>query len=115
MTDLGTSLVKAGVARLDAPPASAFLGPAPGTRDIAKVAREFAGLFYSMMVSEMQKTVPQNGYFGGRGEEVFRALWVNELGRRMAERPGDPLASKIIEDGLHREGGLPQAPGGEPR
>jgi Rod binding domain-containing protein len=75
--------------------AERLLGPAVGTRDAGKVAREFAGVFYSMMAGEMQKTVPSNEYFGSSGEEVFRSLWVDELGRLMAERRGDPLAESV--------------------
>lgn len=73
-----------------------FAGPARGTKDAGKVSVELAGLFYSTMLSEMEKTVPTNGYFGGRGEETFRSLWVNELGRRLASRPEDPLATLVL-------------------
>lgn len=77
--------------------AAPFTGPAVGERDPETVAREFAGVFYSMMVQEMQKTVPANSYFGGQGEEVFRSLWMNETGRRMAMRRGDELTEAILK------------------
>ncbi len=73
-------------------------GPAKGGNDPVKVASEFAGIFYKMMLDEMQKTVPANEFFGSRGEEVFRSLWVDELGRRMAERSGDPLTAAILKE-----------------
>lgn len=76
---------------------SALLGPAAGTKDAGEAAREFAGLFYSMMLSEMQKTIPQNDYFSSRGEEVFRSVWINETGRTMATRMNDPLAKAILK------------------
>lgn len=78
------------------PAQSGLMGPAAGTRDMAVAAREFAGIFYSMMMSEMQKTVPDSPYSGGRGEEVFRSLWVNEIGGRMAARKDDPLVTAIV-------------------
>jgi len=73
-----------------------FLGPARGACDARTVAVEFAGLFYGMMIGEMQKTIPRNEYFGSRGEEIFRSLWVDELGRKMAGREGDPLTGMIL-------------------
>jgi|GEM_PF-2862632 len=81
-----------------------LMGPAAGTTDAGSVATEFAGLFYAMMLDEMEKTVPKNEYFGGKGEEAFRSLWVDELGRRMAERRGDPLATVILRQ-IERNGG----------
>lgn len=80
-----------------APYAAPFTGPAVGTKDPQKVATEMAGLFYSMMFSEMEKSIPKNDYFGGKGEETFKSLWVNELGRQMAERPGDALSATILK------------------
>jgi Rod binding domain-containing protein len=76
---------------------AAFMGPSSGTKDAGEAAREFAGLFYSMMISEMQKTIPQNGYFASRGEEVFRSVWINETGREMASRRSDALAAAILK------------------
>jgi hypothetical protein len=75
--------------------AGAVMGPSAETRDPRTVAAEFAGLFYSMMLSEMQKSVPQNPYFGTRGEETFRSLWINEMGRALAYRPDDVLSTTI--------------------
>lgn len=81
-----------------APSAPSMLGPARGTRDAAVVAGELAGLFYSMMISAMQKAVPENPYFTGRGEGTFRKMWINETGRQLACRRGDPLAGAILEE-----------------
>ena len=64
--------------------------------DELKAAREFAGLFYTMMLDEMQKTVPESPYQAGRGEEVFRSLWTSEVGRRMGARQGDALAEAVL-------------------
>ncbi len=74
-----------------------FTGPARGTKDPRTVAAGVAGLFYTTMLSEMEKTVPTNGYFGGRGEETFRSLWVTEMSSRMASRPDDPLTTAILK------------------
>ena len=80
------------------PPAPSMLGPERGTRDAGVAARELAGLFYSMMISAMQKAVPENPYFTGRGEETFRKMWINETGRQLACRRGDALVGAILEE-----------------
>ena len=80
----------------------ALLGPAAGTADAAVAAREFAGLFYSMMLSAMGETVGENPYFGGHGEEMFMGMWLKELGRHMAWRTDDPLAGMILK-GIARD------------
>lgn len=82
----------------------ALLGPARAGADARKTAEEFAGLFYGMMLREMEKTVPKNEYFGGRGEEIFRSLWVDELAGQMAGRKNDPLAKAIYSE-MTRHGG----------
>ncbi|MHC4712568.1 MAG: hypothetical protein ACYTAN_04760 [Planctomycetota bacterium] len=95
------------VANAAARNAGGVLGPCAGTRDPGTAAAEFAGLFYSMMLSEMQKSVPQNPYFGTRGEETFRSLWINEMGRALAYRPDDVLSATIraaIEENYEAEG-----------
>jgi Rod binding domain-containing protein len=45
----------------------------------------------------MEKSVPKNPYFGGKGEETFRSLWVDEMSRGMAARKGDPLSGMILK------------------
>jgi len=92
-----------------APAPEALLGPAAGSADPAVAAREFAGLFYSMLVSAMGETVGENPYFGGHAEEMFRGMWLKELGRQMAWRADDPLAAMILEgiSGHARRGGRP--------
>ncbi len=76
--------------------ATPFMGPSAGTRDPRVAATEMAGLFYAQMLSEMQKTVPDNPFFSGKGEEVFRSLQVSETARAMAARRGDPLTGAIL-------------------
>jgi len=84
---------------------SAFLGVGASAKDPQVAAREFAGLFYTMMLSEMQKTVPENPYLSSRGEEVFRSMWTNELARSFAARPNDPLTSAVLDEIRTNQGG----------
>ncbi len=72
-------------------------GPAASTRDTKAAAREFAGLFYSMVFKQMQKTVPEGRFSGGRGEDMFRGMWVNEMGRSLAWRRDDALVKSIMD------------------
>lgn len=78
------------------PGGAALVGPARGTKDALTAAREFAGLFYSMVLSEMQKSVPENPYSSGPGESMFRSMWINEMGRNLAYCKGDALVSTIL-------------------
>ena len=97
MTSTIASTSRIPLAAAGKPPAGAALvGPARGTRDALTTAREFAGLFYSMMLSEMQKSVPENPYSGGPGEETFRSMWTSEMGRNLAYCKGDALVRTIL-------------------
>lgn len=78
--------------------ADAFMGVGRGTKDAGTVAREFAGLFYGMVLGEMAKTVPENSFFSGPGEGMFRSMWVKELGRALAYQKGDALSGAIVKD-----------------
>jgi Rod binding domain-containing protein len=75
----------------------AFSGPSRGTKDPKTAATQTSALFYSMMLSEMEKSVPKNDYLGGKGEDTFRSLWVNATGKSMASRSGDPLTATILK------------------
>lgn len=94
---LADRLLKADGNARAAGPATAFTGPELGTKDPKTAAEGMAGLFYSMMLTEMEKSVPKSDYMGGKGEETFRSLWVNECGRQMASRPGDPLTAAVLK------------------
>lgn len=81
-----------------APLRADILGPAQNTRDPQVAAREFAGLFYSMVLKEMQKTVPENPFTGGSCQEAFRAMWANEMGLKLAGRRDDALVKALMDD-----------------
>lgn len=81
-----------------APLRADILGPAKNTRDARTAAREFAGLFYSMVMKEMQKTVPENSFTGGRGQGMFQAMWANEMGLKLAGRRNDALVEALMKN-----------------
>jgi len=98
-----TGLATAGQAQATAATAAlrstpGLLGPESAEKDPEAAARGFAGLFYSMMISEMRETVPENPYFSNRGQEVFRSLWTSRMGEQLAARPDDALSASILEE-----------------
>lgn len=63
-----------------------------------RVSEIVGSVFYGHLLREMQKTTFETPLMhGGRGEEVFRGQWIEEIGRRIARAPGNP-----ITDRLHR-------------
>ena len=85
----GLALKAAGTFALE-PPREALPASKPATpRDKAlrEQATQFvAGSFFAMLLKAMRDTVPKDGLVsGGRGEEVFRSLFDQELSQRFAE------------------------------
>jgi Rod binding domain-containing protein len=84
------------MARVQTGQVDAMLGPAVAEKRPEVAAREFAALFYTMMVSEMKKTVPDNPFTDGAGQETFESMWNTEMGRLMASRRDDALTAGIL-------------------
>ena len=74
-------------------------GGKPGVRNLEQIktsAREFESVFISEMFSHMFEGLPVDSKFGGgRGEEMFRSMLVNEYGRKMAQGQGIGIASQL--------------------
>jgi peptidoglycan hydrolase FlgJ len=63
---------------------------------IRKAAQEFEAMFVSEMLGHMFEGVGTDPMFGGgKGEEIFRSLLVNEYGRKVAEGPGIGISGQI--------------------
>ena len=84
---------------LDAAPALplAPLSSGPADRELdelkgaspAEVGRRFEGLFASLLLSEMKKTLPSGSFFGGgQGADVYDGMLERTLGDRLAEGSG---------------------------
>ncbi|MDD3029639.1 MAG: rod-binding protein [Alphaproteobacteria bacterium] len=71
----------------------------PATRaSVDAAAREFEAMFASQLVKPMFDTVPVDDRFGGgQGEEVMRALLVQEYGRAIARTGTLGIASQVKE------------------
>jgi Rod binding domain-containing protein len=90
---------------LVAPPATAA-----STADLARskardAARTFEGQFLSMMLQQMFAGVKADGPFGGGfGEEMFRSVMTDAMGRQMARAGGIGLADTIQREILKMQG-----------
>lgn len=64
--------------------------------DIRKAAKEFEAVFISEMLGHMFEGISDDPMFGGgKGEEMFRGLLINEYGRKVAEGSGVGLSNQI--------------------
>lgn len=61
-----------------------------------KAAQDFEAVYISEMLKPMLETVEVDENFGGgKGEEVFRGLLVQELGKSVAKQGGFGLADHV--------------------
>ncbi len=64
-----------------------------------KTAQDFEAMFVQQMLEPMFQNLKTDGLFGGgRGEEVYRSLLIQEYGKVVAQRGGLGVA-----DSVHRE------------
>lgn len=69
---------------------------APNAAVIEDRAREFEATFVAEMIKPMFETVGVNSMFGGgKGEEIFRGLMVQEYGKKITQAGGIGLAEKV--------------------
>ncbi|GAB4371099.1 MAG: rod-binding protein [Kiloniellaceae bacterium] len=86
-TDIAASL-----ARFKPSPAEAALSHGAAKR----VAQEFEALFLSEMLSPVFESVDTDGLFGGgRGEEIYRSMMVQEYGKAIARAGGVGIADTV--------------------
>lgn len=83
------------------PPISSVQAP-PAIQDprqlaaIDQAARDFEAMFVTEMIRPMMDTIEVNDTFGGgKGEEVFRGMLVDEYGKLVARTNGIGLASHV--------------------
>jgi len=59
-------------------------------------AREMEGLFMTVLVKELRKTIPGDGLFGkGPGSDVFEGWFDTALGEALVQGPGTALRDAI--------------------
>lgn len=66
------------------------------SQKIDQAAQDFEAVFISEMLKPMMETVEVDDTFGGgKGEEIFRGMMVQELGKSIAKQGGFGLADHV--------------------
>jgi flagellar protein FlgJ len=76
--------------------------------DLRKAAQEFEAYFVQQLMSQMRKAIPSGGLLHSRGEDMFRDLMDEQLGKDIAKSHGFGLA-----DSLYRQLSLEQGQTGQ--
>jgi len=70
-----------------------------------ETAEKFEGQFLSFMFQQMFEGVKTDGPFGGgHGEEMFRSLMTDAMGKQMAKQGGIGLADTVQREMLKMQG-----------
>ncbi len=87
--------------RLGAAPTATAPRAASTADDAQRVGREFESMFLSQMLSPMFETIGTDGPFGGgHGEQMFRSLLVEEVGKKLARSGGIGIADQVAREVL---------------
>ena len=63
---------------------------------IDKAAQDFEAVFLSQMFSQMFNGIDVDPMFGGgKGEEMFRSMMVEEYGKKLADQGGIGIAESV--------------------
>jgi peptidoglycan hydrolase FlgJ len=73
--------------------------PQPLSTKAKDTAHEFEAVFLGQMTKLMMESVEQDsGFSGGHGEEMFRGVLAEDLGREMAKGRGVGIASTVMAE-----------------
>lgn len=87
-----------GAAGADKAAAAVKRGAAAGLSNAgaAKAAQEFEAMFIAQMLKPMFQSLSTEGMFGGgKGEEMYRSLLVEEYGKTIAKAGGVGIADQV--------------------
>jgi Rod binding domain-containing protein len=80
------------------------LGRVDSAAKAEKVAQEFEAVFISQMLQPMFKDIEAEEPFGGgQGEDVWKAMMVDEIGKQMAKAGGIGLAASVKQEILRMQ------------
>lgn len=69
--------------------------------EIDKAARDFEGMFLSEMLKPMFEGIKTDGFFGGgKAEETYRGMLIQEYGKALAQAGGVGLSDQIAKEML---------------
>jgi peptidoglycan hydrolase FlgJ len=78
------------------PVQTAALPKTQGTHNVDKAAKDFEAMYVSEMMAHMFAGLEVDSEFGGgKGEEMFRSMLVQEYGKQIANGPGIGISSQI--------------------
>ena len=112
--DTALSAMQAGQVNSDKPSSlQAQAKAAAKDAELSRVAKDFEAVFLTEMLKPMFEGLEVDGMFGGgKGEEVFRGMILDEYGKILADKGGIGLADNIKAELLK----LQEAQGkGEPK
>lgn len=68
---------------------------------VQKTAKDFEAFFVTQMLEHMFKDVPVDGFFGGgKSEEIWRSMLLQQYGRAIADRGGIGIADMVSREML---------------
>jgi flagellar protein FlgJ len=79
------------------------------TKSGARTARETADEFESVFIGQMtrlmiESTEVGDEFTGGHGEEMFRGIMAEQIGKEITKHGGVGLASHVLEQIIHLQG-----------
>ena len=87
--------------------------PKVNAQDTGKVAKDFEGVFASMILKEMRKSLEPGSLFGEDSNDVYGGLFDQFLGQHISEAGGFGLA-KMVRESLDRATLNTQQPAASP-
>ncbi len=76
-------------------------------KDAAATAREFEAVYLGQMTKIMMEAAggTDGEFSGGHGEEMFRGILAEEMGKEIARRGGVGLAPAVLDQIIKMQGG----------
>ncbi|MCB1682505.1 MAG: rod-binding protein [Rhodospirillales bacterium] len=85
------------------------LAAAKNTKRIDEASQQFEAVFLTEMMKPMFEGLSTDGMFGGgKGEEIFRSLLLQEYGKKVAQTGGIGLSTQIKAELLRQQAALSQ-------
>lgn len=96
-SDIGMAMLRASQAGQGK--AAQALSAQKDTGKIDEAAREFEAVFIAEMMKPMFEGISTDGLFGGgKGEEVFRGMLIQEYGKILAQTGGIGISGQVREE-----------------
>ena len=101
MTD---SIMESGQLALQTSQIMPRMGRVDSAAKAEKVAQDFEAVFIGQMLQPMFKDIEAEEPFGGgQGQEVWKTMMVDEIGKQMAKAGGIGLASSVKQEILRMQ------------